>query len=189
MARSDLITEVIDELSAHAPFRMMRSMRRWPTGPLSLVHLHVLMLLIEDGPLPMRSLADTLDVSQASATGIVDRMEQRGLVERHRDDEDRRVVRVAMTDAGRQVIVGIGSERRGHLSTLLDELTDEELAGLLRGSRALRRVRERIHARLDEGQVDHNGVDPRAAEGPAVSPPAPAGPQPSHSSPSQETSR
>ncbi len=190
MNRKDLITEVIDELSAHAPFRMMRSMRRWPTGPLSLVHLHVLMLLIEDGPLPMRALADTLDVSQASATGIVDRMEQRGLVERRRDDEDRRVVRVALTDAGRQVIVGIGSERRGHLTTLLDELTDEELAGLLRGSRALRRVRERMHAQLSGEEPSRNGVDPRPAEAPAFSPQTQPGRQPaSHSRPIQETSR
>ncbi len=146
--RSTLISRTVDELISHGPFRMMRSMRHWPAGPLSLIHLHVLMLLAEEGPLPMRGLADTLDVSQASMTGIVDRMEQRGLVERHRDDEDRRVVRVALTDDGRQLIVGIGTERRGHLTAMLDELTDDELAGLLLGSRALRRVRERMHERL-----------------------------------------
>ena len=39
----------------------------------------------------MSQLAEALDVSQASATGIVDRMEQRGLVSRQRNDEDRRV--------------------------------------------------------------------------------------------------
>jgi DNA-binding MarR family transcriptional regulator len=147
--RDSLISQTLDELISHGPFRMMRSMRHWPAGPLSLVHLHVLMLLAEDGPLPMRGLADTLDVSQASVTGIVDRMEQRGLVERHRDDEDRRVVRVALTDAGRKLIIGLGTERRGHLTAMLDELTDEELAGLLRGSRALRRVRQRMQARLE----------------------------------------
>jgi DNA-binding MarR family transcriptional regulator len=144
--RRDVIEAVLDELAANAPFRMMRSMRRWPTGPLSLVHLHVLMLLAEDGPQPMRALADPLDVSQASMTGIVDRMEQRGLVERHRDDEDRRVIRVALSDGGRQILEGMGTERRGRLAALLDELTDEELEGLLRGSRALHRARERMHA-------------------------------------------
>jgi DNA-binding MarR family transcriptional regulator len=146
--RDRLIADVLDEILAHSPFRMMRSMRRWPSGPLSLVHLHVLMQLVEDGPLPMRALADNLDVSQASATGIVDRMEQRGLVVRQRDDEDRRVVRVALTDAGRQLIAGIATERRGHLKVLLDELTDDELTGFLQGSRALRRARGRLHRRL-----------------------------------------
>ena len=76
-------------------------MRRWPSGPLSLVHLHVLTVLEADGSVPMRALAEALDVSQASATGIVDRMEQRGLVVRQRDDDDRRVIRVVLTDDGR----------------------------------------------------------------------------------------
>ena len=51
--------------------------------------------------MPMGALADSLDVSQASATGIVDRMEQRGLIERRRDDDDRRVIRVPLTADGR----------------------------------------------------------------------------------------
>lgn len=147
MRRKAVIKAVVDELAANAPFRMMHSMRHWPTGPLSLVHLQVLMLLAEDGPQPMRVLAEPLDVSQASMTGIVDRMEQRGLVERHRDDDDRRVIRVALSDGGRQILEGLGTERRGRLAALLDELTDDELTGLLRGARALHRARERMHAR------------------------------------------
>ena len=65
-------------------------------------------------------------------------MEQRGLVERQRDDDDRRVVRVALTDGGRELLGGIAAERREHLALLLDELTDDELDGFLRGMRALR---------------------------------------------------
>lgn len=149
-ARTGLIAALLDELTAHTPAGMMRAMRRWPSGPLSLVHLNVLMVLSEDGPVSMRTLAEALDVSQASATGIVDRMEQRGLVERQRDEDDRRVIRVALTDGGRQLIAGIASERRGHLAALLDGLTDEDLDGLLRGTRALRLARERRHAQLAE---------------------------------------
>ncbi len=144
--RDDMIEQVLAELSANAPMRMMRSMRRWPSGPLSLIHLHVLMLLADEGPQRMHGLAETLDVSQASMTGIVDRMEQRGLVERRRDDEDRRVIRVALSDGGQQILQGMGTERRGRLAALLGELSDEELNALLIGSRALHRVRERMHA-------------------------------------------
>jgi len=146
--RAGLIEALLDELTSHTPAGMMRAMRRWPSGPLSLVHLNVLIVLGEEGPVPMGTLAEALDVSQASATGIVDRMEQRGLVERRRDDADRRVIRVALADAGRQLIAGVAAERRGHLSTLLDDLTDEELAAFLQGSRALRRARERWHEHM-----------------------------------------
>ncbi len=146
--RRQLLADLLEDLTSHTPAGIMRHMRRWPAGPLSLVHLHVLTVLDADGPLPMRALAESLDVSQASATGIVDRMVQRGLVERRREDEDRRVIRVALTGTGRQMIEGVAVERRGLLARILEELTDDELEGFLRGTRALRAARERLHATL-----------------------------------------
>jgi DNA-binding MarR family transcriptional regulator len=89
-------------------------------------------------------------VSQASATGIVDRMEQRGLVARHRDDDDRRVVRVALTDEGRSLIAGLATERREHLAMMLDHLADNELEGFLVGARALHRARDHFHDQLPQ---------------------------------------
>jgi DNA-binding MarR family transcriptional regulator len=147
--RQAVLGELLDELAAQSPAAVMRHMRHWPGGALSLVHLNVLAVLDVDGPLPMRGLAETLDVSQASATGIVDRMERRGLVERRRDDgDDRRVIRVALTDEGRSLIAGMATERREHLAMMLDQLTDDELEGFLTGARALHRVRGRFHQHL-----------------------------------------
>jgi len=153
MDRRTMLIELLDELTSHTPATMMRAMRRWPHGPLSLVHLQVLAAIDADGPLPMHGLAESLDVSQASATGIVDRMEQRGLVERTRDPDDRRVVRVGLTDNGRRLIEGVADERKERLARVLEELTDDELAGFLRGSRALRAARERLHATMPPGAV------------------------------------
>ena len=145
MDRATLLSELLDEFAAHSPAAAMRHMRQWPGGALSLVHVNVLAILDIDGPMPMGGLAEALDVSQASATGIVDRMEQRGLVERRRIDEDRRVVRVALTDEGRRLIAGMAAERRDHLSAMLETLTDAELEGFLLGTRALHRARARLH--------------------------------------------
>ena len=149
----------------------MRHMRHWPGGALSLVHLNVLAVLDVDGPLPMRGLAETLDVSQASATGIIDRMEQRGLVERRRADDDRRVVRVALTEEGRNLIAGLATERREHLAMMLDQLTDDELAGFLLGARALHCARDRFHrdlpTRTFPPQARRPAVDPDPAPLPA----------------------
>jgi 4'-phosphopantetheinyl transferase len=146
-ARRRLLKDLLDELTSHSPADMLRYMRRWPSGPLSLVHLQVLTVLETDGPVPMGALADSLDVSQASATGIVDRMEQRGLIERRRDDEDRRVIRVALTEAGTRLLAGVAADRRERLAVLLGELTDDELDGFLRGLRALREARARLGER------------------------------------------
>ncbi len=135
---------LIDELTSVTPERHLHQMRHWPGGRMSLVHLNVLFVLSGEGPLPMNRLAELLDVSQASATGIVDRMEQRGLVARERDAEDRRIVRVVLTPQGDGLIASVASERRDKLVCLLDTLADEDAAALLQGMRAMRHAREAL---------------------------------------------
>ena len=145
-ARARLLDEVIEEMVAWRAKERVGVFRQWVRGSLSLVHLHVLTVLESDGPLSMGKLADALDVSVASATGIVDRMEDRGLVERRREGDDRRVVQVAATDAGRAVFLEVAAERKAHLRQLTDGLSEDELSAFLVGARALRRERERRFA-------------------------------------------
>jgi DNA-binding MarR family transcriptional regulator len=54
-------------------------------------------------PLSMRELADALVCDSSNVTGLVDRLEARGLVARQLTPEDRRVKQVVLTDAGRRV--------------------------------------------------------------------------------------
>ena len=54
-------------------------------------------------PLPMRQLAQKLRCEPSNVTGIVDRLETRGLVERRPDPKDRRVKLAAATTEGRKV--------------------------------------------------------------------------------------
>jgi DNA-binding MarR family transcriptional regulator len=142
--RAAITDELLDELTAWSPKERAGAFRLWLRGSLSLVHLHVLTILEADGSLPMGRLADALDVSVASATGIVDRMAQRGLVERRQDPDDRRVVIVHLTEAGATVFRDLATERRRHLSALLDRMTERELKAFLVGLRAMRRVRTEI---------------------------------------------
>ena len=141
---ADLRHALIEELTAYAPSRQMHLMRHWPGGRMSLVHLNVLFVLSGEGPLPMNRLAELLDVSQASATGIVDRMEQRGLVARERADDDRRVIRVVLSPEGEGLISGIAAERRDKLARLLETLPEADAAALLQGLRAMRRARQAL---------------------------------------------
>ena len=136
-----LVAEVADELTSWNPREFIAAFQRWHQGSVSLAHLNVLILLEGNGPLSMGRLAEALDISEASATGIVDRMEARGLVERQRDATDRRVVLVASGPGALEVLGGIDARRRSALTRLLSRLTDEELRGLLVGHRALRAAR------------------------------------------------
>ena len=188
MDRQATLTHILDELVSHSPAQAMHNMRHWPGGRLSLVHLNVLFILEADGPLPMRGLAEAMDVSQASATGIVDRMEQRGLVERQRDDEDRRVVRVAITDEGLQLVASMANERREHLVQMLGEFTDDELAAFLTGALAMRRARERLYAAAHDPARNAAARDPAHGAPPPDQNPEPD-PEPDPGHDLQETSR
>ena len=142
MDRARITDEILEEMTAWRPKERASAFRQWVRGSLSLVHLHVLTVLEADGPLAMSKLAEALDVSVASATGIVDRMEDRGLVERRREPDDRRVILVHPTERGNAVFRDLAEQRRGHLRTLLEGMREDELAAFLVGLQGLRRVRE-----------------------------------------------
>ncbi len=65
--------------------------------------LSVLKLLAEIGDLSLGTLSKEIRAHNSTVTGIVDRMESAGLVERARSDEDRRVWIIRLTAAGRKV--------------------------------------------------------------------------------------
>jgi DNA-binding MarR family transcriptional regulator len=67
---------------------------------LSPVQCHVLHLIEPERPLPMRRLAETLGCDASNVTGLVDRLEARGLVQRRPSSEDRRVKELQLTPAG-----------------------------------------------------------------------------------------
>jgi DNA-binding MarR family transcriptional regulator len=71
---------------------------------ISMTHFHVLTLLRHHDAMPMGRLAEILDASVSSTTGIIDRMEEKGLVERVRVPDDRRIVLVRSTAAGLALI-------------------------------------------------------------------------------------
>ena len=70
---------------------------------LNLTSSMLLMFVVEHGGQTQTALAERLNVGRAAAGSIVDRLEERGLVERHADIDDRRVWVVAATDSGKEL--------------------------------------------------------------------------------------
>jgi DNA-binding MarR family transcriptional regulator len=69
-------------------------------------------------------------VSFSAATGLVDRVEERGFLERIRVPEDRRVVLVRITPAGRQMLDDVEVVRTALIAKVLDQLDETQLAGV-----------------------------------------------------------
>ncbi|GGR40288.1 hypothetical protein GCM10010219_51970 [Streptomyces netropsis] len=81
------------------------------------------------GPVPMRGLATLLVCDASNVTGIVDRLESRGLVRREPDPRDRRVKNVVATDEGLETIRRVRAEMQATHSAL-DALDEEERTAL-----------------------------------------------------------
>ena len=80
---------------------------RWPQAAAAVGlrpgQAQLLRLLSEDEPVPMRRLACAMRCDPSNVTGLADRLEERGLVERRADPSDRRVKGLALTPEGERV--------------------------------------------------------------------------------------
>ena len=95
---------------------------------ISMTQIQVLTLLEHHGEMPMSRLADMLGVSFSNATGLIDRMEENGFVERVRRPEDRRVVFVRPAARGREALHEVQLVRDDVMHRLLERLGPEQLA-------------------------------------------------------------
>ena len=107
---------------------------------LSFAQAHALRLLDPDDPIPMSALAERLFCDASNVTGIADRLESRGLVERQTGEGDRRVKALTLTAAG--------VELRDRVLDLMSEPPDAIAALPLADQRALRDILRRAVERL-----------------------------------------
>lgn len=93
-----------------------------------------------DGPLPVGELGRRLGLSEPAASLLVDRLVELGIVLRERDPQDRRRTLVTATKAAGELATRLREGREDQVLQWLGALSDDELDGLTRGFRALRRV-------------------------------------------------
>lgn len=113
---------------------------------ISSTQLHVLFLLVSEGPMPMSRLAEHLSVSLPNVTGIIERMFERGLVQRIRSEDDRRVVEVQATAAGRRTVEEIDMIRRGQIEAVVCRLSPSQQERALRTFTDLRIAAEALES-------------------------------------------
>jgi len=92
----------------------------------TLPQYRALVVLAAEGPLGTADLAAGLGVNPSTATRMCDRLVRKGLVRRHRQPGDRRMVRIALTSAGRDLVAEVTARRRAELARLLASLPPEQ---------------------------------------------------------------
>ena len=149
---------ITDFRAAMAELRCIGSERLLRIG-VSMSQLHVMSMLDRHGDMPMSRLAEMIDVSLSNATGLVDRMEERGFVERVRVPDDRRVVLVRITKAGRRILDEVEVLRAETLRAVLDRLDPDQLDGIARATADLRDALAAVAA--TPGATDHDHTTDR----------------------------
>jgi DNA-binding MarR family transcriptional regulator len=126
-----VMAEALDEVTRFV-FRQLETLRE-----ISFSAVATLGTLDSSGPCRLTELAGREGISQPSMTAMVSRLERQGLVERRHDPSDGRIVLVAITAAGQDMLQRRQAGRVAFLSSLMGALPPAEQRALANAAAAL----------------------------------------------------
>jgi DNA-binding MarR family transcriptional regulator len=129
-------------------------MQDWQSLNMSMAQLKVLMMLSFKGEKSISKLAEALSISHPTASQLVDRLVQAGLVERVEQATDRRFTLARLTEAGEQLAQRLWQGRMSHLQQSLAQLEQQDLTALRQGLRALNRITASLPTEPPTGDCD-----------------------------------
>jgi MarR family transcriptional regulator, organic hydroperoxide resistance regulator len=96
--------------------------------------------LFEEGDMTIGELSNKMFLAFSTTTDLVDRMEKNQLVQRVKDPNDRRVVRIHMLEEGKRLIDEVIKKRQGYLQEVLNEYSTEDIEELKKNFMRLHQV-------------------------------------------------
>mgnify|MGYP003333851923 CR=1 FL=1 len=145
--------------AAHYDLRILRALRRIihsvdlyskelaATNKITAPQLICLLHVVNNGPVSATAIGREVHLSPSTVVGILDRLEEKGLVERQRSREDRRIVRVTATREGVELSRKAPSPLQQTLANALAELPELEQATIALSL-------ERVVALMEAPEVD-----------------------------------
>lgn len=144
--RSKIIDSVADDLLSIPPivFREVRKklLRTALTNidmHISLIHIGIMKQLYDAGALHVAEIGKRLQIARPQMTHLIDKLANLGIVERHPDTTDRRMVNIVLTDKGKTTLEEHDKSIRKAMRDTLSGFTDKELGDL---SDSLRKLRD-----------------------------------------------
>jgi DNA-binding MarR family transcriptional regulator len=141
MERGKLVDAVIEDQKRVLRATHAASTPTWLELQLTMAQLKALFVLLH-GARSVSEVGEALGTGKAAASLLVDRLVQVGLVDRTEDPVDRRRTLVHLTPDGEQAVGQLREAGRERYRVWLDRLSDNDLAALARGIRALADVVE-----------------------------------------------
>lgn len=136
--RPDPTSDIIADFRATMGQLKCASSERLLRLGVSMAQLHIMFSVQRSGEMTMSHLAEVMNVSLSNATGLIDRMEERGYIERDRVATDRRIVLVRVTPAGEKMLGEVDALTDDLLRSVLGRLPISQLRGVAHAISALR---------------------------------------------------
>lgn len=110
--------------------KFLHPMERLATHRMSKLQFFTLMMLYRKGPKTMTDLASVIQISKQQLTPLMDRILELNLAERMPDPKDRRVIRIEISQAGKEAIDTMMKQNLQTVAARLTVLSEEELVEL-----------------------------------------------------------
>ncbi|BAU67363.1 Transcriptional Regulator, MarR family [Stanieria sp. NIES-3757] len=135
----DTATELMETIPAIMQF-IRTEMRSQREPSLSVPQFRVLVFLARHSDSSLSEVAEHLGITRATASTMIDRLVQRGLVARQEDPQQRRQIMLRLTPIGSDRLEEMRAITRNQIANLLEELSLEELTNISVGLTILRKV-------------------------------------------------
>lgn len=93
---------------------------------------YIVFLLEKSGPKKMSELADKLRLTPGAVTIASDKLIEQGYIERYRDNNDRRVIYLQITDKGKEILNELRDKGREAMKAVFSNLSDTDLQQLIK---------------------------------------------------------
>jgi DNA-binding MarR family transcriptional regulator len=103
----------------------------------TLTQYRSLVILASRGPQSLAALAEAVAVTPPTASRLCERLVRKGLVRRRSDHNDRRQVRIALTEAGQSLVDAVTARRRREIADLLASVPAKDQRSVVAALRQL----------------------------------------------------
>jgi len=121
----------IDRLIHLIAGKFSREVAQAIEGTMSVSEFLVLRMLAQTGPSRVSQIARKMQITASAVTFLTDKLADKELILRKRDEADRRVVLVSITEKGARVLEELEALRRAAAERMLEGLSDSELSGIM----------------------------------------------------------
>ena len=141
-AQPDLVKEIIHQIRRLMQAGELYTKELNKNYQVSAPQLNCLLALYENGPLPASQIAKLIMVKASTVTGIIDRLELKGLVRRVRNSPDRRIINIELTEAGHKLTENAPPPIQRKIVDGLNKLPRSDVEHVVRGLTMLTQMLE-----------------------------------------------